>query len=393
MKRFTSLFALTILFIILSQPSIAQGPRKAPLPNPPAPEIVQGVVDATNGAQFTPLYLSSSVVAALDSFGEPFSGITLDTSKAVHYITIKGDLLESLIPVAGLGDDTLEPNMIAPRKKPKPGKPPKPGKEVSGMVIGAWFQPQIGARWIVVTFKANGTPDKIRFYKPNNGYSETSLKKGKFKDDFGDGQAEQVDEGAVIADKRSCITVGLDQVCWGPVDHGLVRDETKPKKQIDKAVKQFAALYDIGKFDSKNAVPDLLGLQQRADCAAYLGTATVFSKMAACKANAVLATAKGGGPNDPIALLIVRSDANIRTYNAAGQYIGDTLPADKYLVLATPVSTSDAGTPTALFLVGLSGNTYLIPSTVMQGFGEGAIGNTGQAGIRDGFARYRLFGW
>src|SRR5690606_4587186 len=157
--------------------------------------------------------------------------------------------------------------------------------------------------------------------------------------------------------------------------------------------KKFSKLYNVGvDFDEKNAVPDVLGRSQREACAAYLSSAVSFSGMS-CKANAILATAKGGDADDPIALLIISGGANVRTYDAAGVYLGDTLPAGSYIVLPTPVADSTAGTPTALFLVGLNGSTYLIPSKVRQGFGEGAIGDTGQAGIRDGFARYRLFGW
>jgi hypothetical protein len=392
MKRSAWSIVAVLLCVLSLQSTVTHSALKAPLPTPPAQEVIDAVIASTNGAQYTPLYVPASVVEQLNGFAEPFTGVTLDASQAVHYINTSGNLLETLIPVAGLGSETLAPDMIAPRKKPKPGKPPKP--EAGGMVIGAWFQPELGARWIVVTFKNNGDADKVRFYKPNNSYTESSLIKGKFKDDFANGQVEPVDEGAVISDKRSCITVGLDQVCWGPVDHGLVRDETKPEKRTKKAEKKFAKLYELGvDFDEKNAVPDLLGRTQREACAAFLNGATSFSLMDGCKANAILAAAKNGDGDDPIALLILASEADIRTFDTAGNPTNLPLPAGSYLVLPTPVASTDAGTPTVLFLVGLNGSSYLIPSSIMQGFGEGAIGNTAQAGIRDGFARYRMFGW
>lgn len=389
MKRSAWSLAAVLLCVFFLQSTVTFSALKAPLPNPPAQGVIDAVIASTNGAQFTPLNVPASVLDQFNAFGAPFADIPLDASQAVHYITTKGHLLETLIPVAGLGSETLAPNMLAPRKKPKPGKP-----EASGMVIGAWFQPELGARWIVVTFKKNGTPDKVRFYQANNSFSTASVKQGKFKDDFTNGQVEAVDEGAVISDKRSCITVGLDQVCWGPVDHGLVRDETKPAKKVKKVEAKFAALYELGvNFDEKNAVPDLLGRTQRETCAAFLNTAVSFTAMGACKANAILAVAKGGDADDPIALLILSAEADIRTFDTAGNPTNLSLPAGSYIVLPTPVAATEAGTPTVLFLVGLDGSQYLIPSSIMQGFGAGAIGNTAQAGIRDGFARYRMFGW
>lgn len=389
MKRSAWSLAAVLLCVLSLQSTISYSALKAPLPTAPAQSVINGVIANTSGAQITPLNVPASMVAQFNAFGAPFAGVTLDMSQAVHYITTKGDLLETLVPVAGLGGETLTPDMVAPRKKPKPGKP-----GAAGMVIGAWFQPELGARWIVVTFKKNGKPDKVRFYEANNKFSAVPIKKGKFKDDYANGQIEQVDAGAVIADKRSCITVGLDQVCWGPVNHKLVRDETKPSKRAKKIEQKFAKLYDIGvDFDDKNAVPDVLGRAQREACAAFLNTATSFNKMQGCKANAILAASKGGDADDPIALLILNAEADVRTFDVSGNPTNLPLPAGSYLVLPTPVSATEAGTPTVLFLVGLDGSTYLIPSRVMQGFGDGAIGNTAQAGIRDGFARYRMFGW
>jgi hypothetical protein len=383
MKRSATLLAIALIFAFMLQPATGKGPKKPPLPALPDQSVIDAVVAATDGAVFTPLYLSSSLQNRFSNFGGVFSGVTLDTSRAVHYITTGGDLLETLVPVAGLGSATLAPNMMTPGGQSKPG-----------LIIGAWFQPPSDERFIVLTFKANGDPDKIRFYRPNNNFVEGGLEKGTFNDHHNDHQIEPVDEGAVISDKRSCITVGLHQVCWAPAKHEEIRDETKPSKRVKNAASAFDDLYDVGvDFDDKNAVPDLLGKAEREACAAHLASATAFDDMVSCKANLVIATAKGSpDPDQPMALLVLSAPADIRTYDTAGNFVG-ALPAGKYLVLATPTVDTDAGTPTALFLVGLNGNNYLIASTIMQGFGDGAIGNTGQAGIRDGFVRYRCFGW
>lgn len=219
------------------------------------------------------------------------------------------------------------------------------------------------------------------------------MKLGVFADDNGDSQVDPADAGALISFKRSCITVGLLQVCWTPYAKPVVREVGKPEFKVSMTVAKFRAKYKFSTtIHAKMSVPDLIGKTQRETCAAYLATATVFSKMTACKPNAFLAAATETIDSQPIALLFARTALDVRAYDATGAFIGQ-LPRGKYLVLNTYTADDNAGTPTALFLVGLDGSTYLIPSRIMDGFGVGAIGNTGHAGLRDGFARYRMFGW
>jgi hypothetical protein len=388
MKRTAVFIAIALLMALVLQPSFASQPSqeraKPPLPSIPDQSIVDAVIAATGGADFTPLAVPNAILAELAAFGAPFTDATLDPAQAVNFIDSTGTLRETLIPVAGLETATLAPVFTTPGKNPKPG-----------MVIGATYQPGRGAMWVVVTFNGAAIPQPthVRFYHKPTKYYQQNAKLGLFEDDNGDLQVDPADAGAVISFKRSCITVGLTQVCWVPYSKPVVREVGKPAFKVAMTVAKFRTKYKFTTtIHSKTAVPDIIGQEEREACAAALVTATVFSKMTACKPNVFLAASTETVDGQPIALLFARSDLDVRTYDANGVLVGQ-LPQGKYLVLNTYAASTDAGTPTALFLVGLDGSTYLIPSRIMEGFGAGAIGNTGQAGLRDGFARYRMFGW
>lgn len=386
MKRISVLIVAVLLSALMVSPGLALQPSqeraKPPLPPVPDESIVSAVIAATGGAEFTPLTVPDAILAELSAFGAPFTDAILDPAQAVNYIDSTGTLRETLIPVAGLETAALAPDFTAPGKKPKPG-----------MVIGAVYQPGRGAMWVVVTFNGAAVPKHVRFYHKPEKFYQQAVKLGVFADDNGDSQVDPADAGALISFKRSCITVGLLQVCWTPYAKPVVREVGKPAFKVSMTVAKFRAKYKFSTtIHAKTSVPDLIGKTQRETCAAYLATATVFSKMAACKPNAFLAAATETIDGQPIALLFARTALDVRAYDATGAFIGQ-LPRGKYLVLNTYAADDNAGTPTALFLVGLDGSTYLIPSRIMDGFGVGAIGNTGHAGLRDGFARYRMFGW
>jgi hypothetical protein len=388
MKRNNVFLAIMLLLAVMLQPSFAAEPSqeraKPPLPPLPDISIINGVIADTGGAEITPLGVPAAILDELAAFGAPFTDAVLDPSQAVNLIDSKGTLRETLIPVAGLESANLAPTFVTPGAKPK-----------QGMVIGAIYQPGRGAMWVVVTFNNKPTPQPklIRLYHNPTKYFQQAVKLGTFEDDNGDLQVDPADAGAVISFKRSCITVGLSQVCWVPYSKPVVRESGKPALKVAMTVAKFRTAYKFTTIiDSKTAVPDIIGKTEREACAAYLATATVFTKMTACKANAFIAASTQTIDGQPIGLLFARTDLDVRTYDATGAFVG-VLPRGKYLVLDTVAADDNAGTPTALFLVGLDGSTYLIPSRIIEGFGAGAIGNTGQAGIRDGFVRYRLFGW
>jgi hypothetical protein len=384
MKRIPALLALVFLLSLTFQPSTsAQTTQRRRLPPLPSQAVINNVVAQTGGAVFTPIDIPASVLADVGSIGGIFSGSTLDTERAVHYIDSRGTLRESVVPIPNLHLLPLGPVMSFP------GIPSR-----VGMIIGALHQPTRDAMWIVVTFSGIPLqPDTVRFYYSPTEYYEQKVKVGTFTDPEAGPRASLADAGGAISSQRTCLTVGLHQVCWNPYSPQQLRDQNRPADKVANAEARFRQIYKFRvDIDSEQAVPDLLGKSLREDCAAYLATATVFTNMAACKANVFLAAATESVDGQPIALLFARTDLDVRTYDATGAFIG-MLPRGKYLVLDTYAADTNAGTPTALFLVGLDGSTYLIPSRIIEGFGKGAIRNTGQAGLRDGFARYRMFGW
>lgn len=388
MKRTSVFIAVMLLTALMLQPSFAVQPSqeraKPPLPPLPDESIINSVIADTGGADFTPLAVPDAILTELAAFGAPFTDATLDPSQAVNFFDSTGTLREAIIPVAGLETATLAPTFVTPDVNSK-----------QGMVIGALYQPGRGAMWVVVTFSGGAIPQPkhVRFYHKPKKYYQQAVKIGQFEDDNGDLQVDPADAGAVISFKRSCITVGLSQVCWNPYSKPVVRETGKPALKVSMTVAKFRTKYKFtSTIDAKTSLPDIIGKTEREACAAFLVTATLFSNMTACKPNVYFAAATESVDGQPIALLFARTDLDVRTYDATGALVGQ-LPQGKYLVLDTIAADENAGTPTALFLVGLNGSTYLIPSRIMEGFGAGAIGNTGQAGLRDGFARYRMFGW
>jgi hypothetical protein len=377
MKQVSALLALIFLLSITLQSDISAQTTLRQLPPLPSQAVINAVVAETGGAVFTPIDVPSSVLAEVGAISGIFSGSVLDTDKAIHYIDGRGTLRESVVPIAGLHLLPLAPLMSAP------GTPSRPG-----MIIGALHQPSRDAMWIVVTFTGILLqPDTVRFYYSPTEYYEQPVKVGIFS------VANLADAGGAMSSQRTCLTVGLQQVCWSPYSAQQLRDQNQPAAKVSLAEARFREIYNFSAdIDAERAVPDLLGKSLRENCAAILLAAASFEQIDECKPNVFFASAKVLLPNQPIGLIVVRRPANIRTYNRKGLFVGD-LPAGKYLIMSVPVASALPGTPTVLYLVGLNGSKYLIPSTVLQGFGIGAQGKTHAAAIRDGMVGYRAFGW
>jgi len=381
--RFIILFTLLTMVVGVSS---ANPPN---LPNLPQQQAVQSVVSQTNGVTLTPLGVSSTVVNTLNAFGGAFTSISLDTANAVHYIDLNGTLKESVIPRAGMRTAALDPDMTTPGNDARPGK-----------IIGAVHQPSRGMMWVVAVFKPNAfncpgcePPEKIRLYYNATEFHEYSIVWSTFFDNNGDNMVEAVDEGAVIAHSRSCITIGLEQACWQPYSYSDVRQEPQPKDIAYNAYTALNNAWDMKvDFYVDDAMPDIYGLAQRNACAAYLANATVFNNMTACIPNVVITAAKENKRNRPIAIMVVLSSADVRTFDVNANPVGSLPPGD-YVVRNAENANNHPGTATALFFTNLAGTGYMVPTTVVQGFGNNSSFDSKVAGIKDGLAGYRLFGW
>lgn len=384
MKRIPALLALVFLLCLTFQPStMAQTTERRPLPSLPSQAVINNVIAQTGGAVFTPIDIPASVLADVGAIAGIFAGSTLDTERAVHYIDSRGTLRESVVPIPNLHLLPLGPVMSVP------GTPSR-----LGMIIGALHQPSRDAMWIVVTFTGILLqPDTVRFYYSPTEYYEQKVKVGTFTDPEAGPRVSLADAGGAISSQRTCLTVGLQQVCWNPYSPQQLRDQNKPAEKVASAEARFRQIYKFrADIDSEQAVPDLLGKSLREDCAATLATAASFQQIDDCKPNVFFAAAKELLPNQPIGLIVVKRAADVRTYNRKGVFVGE-LPAGKYLIMQTPMALELPGMPTVLYLIGLNGSKYLIPSTVLQGFGIGAQRKTHAAAIRDGMVGYRAFGW
>lgn len=376
MKRFV---VIVITFLLCFNLVSAQA-RKQPLPALPDEAILNSIIAQTSGVPFTPLGAPSHVMQQLGTFGAPFENIAsmIDTQQAVSYFSTQNQLLETIIPLVANSSATLAPDMTAPGAKPKPGK-----------IVGVMFQPSRGAMIMVATFKKN-RPHKLRLYTSATQYDEVSLDRTKFK---GKNAHSPLDEGAVIAVRYSCVTVGKQQVCWKAENRQ--RDVSTVKTQTRDAYKELKAIYDFKmKFNKGDSIADMVGLSRRAECAAAFASATDFSSIEACGPNVLMMGAKEMVAGEPIGIFSVTEPADMKTYRASdGAFVGQ-LPAGNYLVMDATPSISQPGSVGVLMLVNADTvNHYLIPVMTMQGFGKCPVMVKPAVAIKDGFVWGKGFGY
>ncbi|MDX2162238.1 MAG: hypothetical protein SF162_13005 [bacterium] len=395
MKRllFRGLWVIVLMFAALSTTLVSANPPA--LPATPHANVLASVRNQSGGANFTWLGTPNWVINRINTFGGAFNGVgnLLDYGQAVHYISTTGALKETVIPRVSSGTINFAPTFWSPGSNSRPAQvvgavfqPSRGNNRSVQIVVAVWAQDQMGC--------TDCTPDKVRFYYNNTAYYEYSGVWANFYDVNGDQVTEAVDSGAAITHTLSCVTVGIDQACWHPYSYNAVRQEPTPKDILYDAYTDFKDLYDFSvDFYVDDAVPDLLGVSQRAACATQLASASNFNNLSSCRPNVIIGASKEVQSGQPIAIMIVLSTANVRTYDdATGNYVGD-LPAGSYLVIDGYLGQGQPGQATTTFMVNADRtNHYLIPATRMQGMGYNGVYDTGVAGIRDGFARFCAWG-
>jgi hypothetical protein len=381
---------LSILLFFAAMISLAVQPAAAASPLPPLPPqaVRDYVLSQTNGAQFTPLGIPLNINLGLLNFNGILDGVEnlVDYSQAVHYITTTGRLTETVIPLRNSGSQLMLPDLLTLDGLP-------------GKIIGVLYQPSRGVMVIVGTYNSMPTgsgaaqPNSLRFYLSNNQFTTVAYNWGTFSDINNDQVLESVDEGVVIADGYTCIAVGLNQMCWTPSNYSTLRDSA-PKTLVTNAVNHLHGVYDFDTdFYVQDAVPDMLGRSLRLQCAANLLNILNLSLLNVCKPSAVFSASTTVVSGQPIAVMVVRSASNVRTYDSAGSYVGN-LPAGDYLVMDAMPQITQPGAATLLYLVNADGvHHYLIPSVVQQGYGQNGAIQSRWAGIRDGLMAWRGVGY
>lgn len=381
------ILACLVLLMSVSTPTLA---GNSPLPPLPPEWVINKVIRETGGAVFTPMFAPNSIRQQLVAFSGVFNNVEnkVNFRQAVNYITTSGALTETIIPLVNSRIAVLDPDFTAPGLEPRPAK-----------IIGASYRNGQGTTVVVAIFKPDAwqcpgcePPEKVRFYHNSTQYEEYSLYWGQYQDYGGDGRLEAVDEGALISHKFTCVAVGLEQVCWDPYSYSALRDEPTPKDLVYAAYTRAKDRYDLlVDFYVDDAVPDMVGAVNRFACAAQLRVATQFSSLSHCVPNVVFTASKSSINGQPMGIWVARNNIVMRAYTAAGVFTGN-LPAGEYLVIPARPYLTTPGTPDVLFLVNTDGvNHYLIPSVVMQGFGQNPAIDEGQAAIKDGTIRFRGF--
>jgi hypothetical protein len=384
-----------MLGLMLAVTPLSVSANPPPLPPLPPASVINSVLASQGGAQFVPLDAPNLVFTRLAQFTGVLAGVQnqIDRMQAVSFIGTTGRVVEQVIPVANSRTLQLRPTLTTPGSSPRPG-----------MVLGVAFhphQPQNRRVMVVVAVFPPGSqncttncpdPEKIRMYHNSTQYNEFSIEVGDYTDTDNDGGVEQVDEGAAISQRFTCFTIGLEQVCWQPSDHNVLRQRDQPKDIAYDAYTEFKDLYDLEvDFYVDDAVPDILGYNARTACAGQMVTHSNFSQpLSNCTPNVVFGASKEEIAGQPIALFIALAPIDLRAYTHTGNYVG-TLPAGEYLVMDAMSNVTTPGAPMVSFLVGQNGNHFLIPAVRTQGFGIGTGQDARQAGIRDGFASWR--GW
>ncbi|MEP6986170.1 MAG: hypothetical protein ABI970_11265, partial [Chloroflexota bacterium] len=229
----------------------------------------------------------------------------------------------------------------------------------------------------------------VRFYYNSTQYTEVSAIYGRFLDINGNNTVAAIDEGALVTQDNTCVTVGLEQICWKAKE---TRDNKAPKALVDAAYNRLKGVYDFSvKFKSDTAVPDLIGATRRSQCAAQLQAAQTFSYLSACLPNLAFAVSTTAVAGQPIGIFAVQEATDLKAYTAGGVYTG-MLPAGQYLVMDATPNINTPGAVGVLFLVNADTlNHYLIPSRVDEGFGNSTALDKREAAIRDGRMAWR--GW
>ncbi len=370
--RILSLLIAIVVSITLGSTSVyaAQG-----LPPLPSEAIRNAVIQKSNGPVHSPLGIPAFINTGLAQFnGTPLGGIVFDAIQPVHYFDLSNTIRQSLIPRAGSSTMTLAPNTVTPDDS-------QPAE-----IVGASYDITTGVSILVASWTNNHPGqniDKLRFYHVNNGTlsytTPYSVQTSRFNGV--NGQASPGDIGALIATQQTCLAIGLDQVCFQ--SKPTLRDSSIANL-VDQARNALSNAYQYqANFNHAEAVPDIIGGDKRAQCAAALSNLSTPSSIPACQPDVLYVASDHPVSGQPVGMMNVLVSNGIATYDVNGNYVGQ-LPVGYYLVLdATPSNVNPTpGTDSVLFLVSADTHTqFLIPTQAIEEVGAGS--NKQIAAIKD----------
>lgn len=381
--RITLLCLMTVLiFTSIAAPALA---GNEPLPPLPPQWLTDKVIRETGGPTYTEIWAPEGMWDPLAAFGGVFDLLEwhADWAYAVSYISTTAYLYESVVPFRWPEWAWLEPDMTAP------GSPSAPGQ-----IIGVTYQRGRGVMPIVATFPSwsSTTPTGLRFYYTNKLYYSAVPVVGQFSDPDWDQRLNSSDAGAIISDRYSCLAIGLRQVCWSPYSTSQLRDADAVRALLTPAYALAANRYQLSvNFGLYDGVPDLIGTQRRSSCDRDLERNTLTGQFLGCLPNLAFVHANQSIAGQPIGLWVVSATAQLKAYNLSGTYLG-AVPPNVYLVMDATPNRNTPGDVGVLMLVAVNGNQHLlIPSNIMQAFGQSNIIDEWEAAIKDGTMHSRGF--
>lgn len=371
-----------LIFTSLAAPVLA---GSEPLPPLPPKWLTDKVIHETRGPTYTEIKGPQAMWLALTAFDGVFEFIewNLDWDNSVNYISATAYVYESVVPFYWPEWSNLKPDITAP------GTPSVPGQ-----IIGATYQRGRGTMPIVTTYPNwnSNTPTGLRFYYTNQLYYSAHPIVGQFFDPDWDQRLNSSDTGAVISDRYSCLAVGLRQVCWSPYSTAQLRDSDAIRALLTPAAALAANRYQLSvTFDLYNGVPDLIGKERRISCSRELERKTLMVPLPGCLPNLAFVHTNQAVVGQPIGLWVVTTRAQLKAYDMSGSYLG-WVPPNVYLVMDATPDRQRPGDIGVLMLVAVNGDQHLlIPSNIMQGFGQSNVIDEWEAAIKDGTMRSRGF--
>jgi len=350
MKRNFRVFSAIVILLLSCAFAATPGYAQSSLPALPSQSAINNVL-AGGG----PVYVSTGVPNKVDKIFKtafkhykPFKDIIndLDYGQAASYFSLSSTVLRTLIPRSGAASMTLAPDVTAPD-----GVPAK--------VVGGTYDVVNSANLVLLV---NG--NQLRFYTDDSNYTTP----------FGYiphtvGSVSPADAGVLIAADEACFQIGLSQACFNPNGTGV---DAAVVSYAQQAYNDLAGVYSFStSFNFNAAVPDRVGANARAQCTGANN----------CQPNVLYVASSASGQGQIIGLMKVLAVNDLKAYSASGTFIGQ-LVSGSYLVIQ--LSSGGVGSNGVLFLVGASGQNFMIPASGING-----AGGSGKAAIKDA----SMHGW